>query len=88
MVGYMSLDGMLKDEEFKYFQMATCMVPGVMVSLGVLSVLKVQRKRLASRYEKDAASTAAMIVLIVAMIIGVIGAAIGAAVLANFLYTI
>ncbi len=84
----MSLDGMLKEEEFKYFQMATCIVPGIMTSLGVLSVLKVQRKRLASRYEKDAASTAVMIGLVIAMIIGVIGAAIGAVILANFLYTI
>jgi len=88
MVGYMSLDGILESEEFKYFQMATCMVPGIMTSLGVLSVLRVQRKRLASRYEKDAVSTAAMVILVISMIIGVIGAAIGAVVLANYLYTI
>ena len=88
MVGYMSFDGILPDNEFEYFKMATCMVPGVMVALGVLSLIKTQRKRLNGRYEKEPISTVALVILEIIMIAVVIGASIGAAVLANYLYTI
>lgn len=87
-VGYMSFDGILPDNEFEYFKMATCMVPGVMVALGVLSLLKTQRKRLSGRYEKDPISTVALVILEVIMVAVVIGVSIGAAFLANYLYTI
>ncbi len=87
-VGYLSFDGILPRNEFEYFKMATCMVPGVMVSLGVLSLIKTQRKRLNSRYdfEQDPISTGALVVLEVVMVLVIVGVAIGAALLTNYLY--
>ncbi|MBP5656326.1 hypothetical protein J6X15_01950 [Candidatus Saccharibacteria bacterium] len=87
-VGYMSFDGILPNNEFEYIKMATCMVPGVMVSLGVLSLIKTQRKRLNGRYENDPISTVALVILEIIMVAVIIGASIGAAFLANYLYTI
>ena len=89
MVGYLSLDGLLPQNEFEYLKMATCMAPGVMAALGVLSLMKTQRKRQNSRsdYEQDPISIGALVTLGIVMVASVVGAAIGASVLVNDLYS-
>ena len=86
-VGYLSLDGLLPQNEFEYLKMATCMTPGVMAALGVLSLIKTQRKRQNSRYEQEPISIGALATLGIVMVASVVGVAIGASALVNDLYS-
>ena len=85
-VGCLTTDGMIQDSWSRLIRMVACIAVGVMTSLGVLSLLGIQRRRNRSSYEKDPISVVALAILIVMMIAAVVGAAIGAVFLVNYLY--
>lgn len=87
MVVRLSLDGIVDGVE-DIMKIATVVVPVVMASLAIVSLLKVHRKRSGSRYQKDPINVTALVILAIVAVIGVIGAAVGVNLLANYLYAI
>ena len=83
----LSLDGIVDGVE-DIMKIATVVVPVVMASLAIISLLKVHRKRSGSRYQKDPINVTALVILVIVAVIGVIGAAVGVNLLANYLYAI
>ena len=83
----LSLDGIVDGVE-DIMKIATVVVPVVMASLAIVSLLKVHRKRSGSRYQKDPINVTALVILVIVAVIGVIGAAAGVNLLSNYLYAI
>ena len=83
----LSLDGIVDGVE-DIMKIATVVVPVVMASLAIVSLLKVHRKRSGSRYQKDPINVTALVILVIVAAIGVFGAAVGVNLLANYLYAI
>ena len=83
----LSLDGIVDGVE-DIMKIVTVVVPVVMASLAIVSLLKVHRKRSGSRYQKDPINVTALVILVIVAVIGVIGAAVGVNLLANYLYAI